>query len=107
MPLASGLVRLWPPKKYLCTNTPPQSSKVSAIKPAAGSHRTQGGMGVEPTVKVSQAPIASWLQERSKLHRPGARPRASHYQSQRSYRGDLNRFGGARSFQFGRASAPR
>jgi len=28
-------------------------------KAAAGSHRTQGGMGVEPTVKVSQAPIAS------------------------------------------------
>jgi hypothetical protein len=33
--------------------------KSVAIKPAAGSHRTQGGMGVEPTVKVSQAPIAS------------------------------------------------
>lgn len=53
------VVRLWPPKKYLSTNTPPQNSKVSAIKPAAGSHRTQGGMGVEPTVKVSLAPIAS------------------------------------------------
>ena len=65
-------------QRSLCTNTPPQSSKVSAIKPAAGSHRTQGGMGVEPNVKVSQAPIASSAADDTKLHRPGARPRASH-----------------------------